>query len=198
MVALGGNMYFCQAVCKPTAEIKYLNRLCGRDKGDTLGHNCHLSSDNIAEVFAHMQKAKGGLLIFWRKPGLDTNTSVFSSHTSNSPFSLKAIGSRQWGCRNMPCLCYLCERPQIKLYRNFCLETPNHSHSSGWISWAACWSRCKVLAQKEAEMAWSGALGLPLTVPHLRGRRAKESKGTDCCECSSVRRSLCKPHLLLC
>lgn len=43
MVALDGNKYFCQAVRKLTGEMKYLNTLCGRDKGDTLGHNCHLS-----------------------------------------------------------------------------------------------------------------------------------------------------------
>jgi len=41
----------------------------------------------------------------------DTSVSVLSSHPSNSAFPLQAIGWRQGGFRNMPCLCYLCARP---------------------------------------------------------------------------------------
>lgn len=36
--------------------------------------------------------------------------SVLSSHPSTSPFPLQAIRWRQWGFRNVPCVCYLCVR----------------------------------------------------------------------------------------
>lgn len=45
-------------------------------------------------------------------------------------------------------------------------------------------------------MAGFAALGLPLAVPHLRGRKANGGIGTGCCQQLSVS-SLCKSGALL-